>query len=124
MRRELKEKLDALERAEKRKRLFLGLALAVLIAGAAFLYSRPSTAFGHVSATVERSVVGVDHWGQEFHQLRVRLDDNRVVPVNTLLVKRPLKLGQQVTLSRHQGFWGNVFYRLQPDGISQPNQSR
>ena len=119
MRRDLTEKLDALERAEKLKRWFLVVALALLVAGAAFLYSRPSTQLESVSAAVERSVVGVDHWGQEFHQLRVRLATNRSVPVDTFLVKRPPKVGQRVTLTRYQGFWGNIFYRLQPDGVSQ-----
>ena len=114
MRRDLKNKLDALERKERLRRLSITLVLGFLIAGAAFLYSRPDTQTGNVSATVERSVVGVDHWGQEFHQLRVRLDNNRVVPVDTFLVKHPLKTGQRVTLARYKGFWGNVFYRLAP----------
>ncbi len=124
MRRDLKQKLDALERAEKLKRFCSLVVLAFLIAGAAFLYSRPSTALESVPAAVEMSVVGVDHWGQEFHQLRARLTDDRIVPVDTFLIKRPLKVGQQVTLTRYQGFWGNIFYRLQPDGLSQPAQSR
>lgn len=127
MRRDLKEKLDALERAEKLRRGLLWAALAVLVVGAAFAFSRPSTALGPMLATVNRSVVGVDHWGQEFHQLRVRLGDGSVVPVDTLLINRPLKLGQQVTVTRYQGYWGNVFYRLQrgtPNSLSQPGQSR
>jgi len=124
MRRDLKEKLDALERAEKLKRTAVIAALSIIVAGAAFLYSRPSTALETVPATVERSVVGVDHWGQEFHQLRVRLEDDHRVPVDTFLVKQPLNIGQRVTLTRYKGFWGNIFYRLQPDGVSQSDQSR
>jgi len=124
MRRDLKDKLDALERAEKLKRWLTVAIVSGIVAAAAFLYTRPSTALGTVPAAVERSVVGVDHWGQEFHQLRARLSDQRIVPVDTFLIKRPLPVGQRVTLTSYQGFWGNVFYRLQPDGLSQHGQSR
>nr|MCH9765507.1 hypothetical protein [Alphaproteobacteria bacterium] len=78
----------------------------------------------NVSALVETSEVGVDHWGQAFHRLRVRLNDNRIVPVDTFLVKHRLKIGRQIEISRHQGFWGNFFYRVEPNRLSPTEQNR
>lgn len=124
MRSDLKIKLDALERAERLKRLFLIALVAGIIGVAAFLFTRPSTATGTITATVERSVVGVDHWGQEFHQMSARLNNDRIVQVETFLIKRPLDIGQRVTLTRYEGFWSNVFYRLHPDGLIEKNQRR
>lgn len=124
MRPETKAKLDALQRREMRKRVRLYAIVALVISAAAFLYFRPSTAVAQIPATVERSVTGVDHWGQKFHQLSAKLTNGRVVQVQTFLLDHPLKLGQRVTLTQYQNAWGGVFYRLHPRDTARASKDR
>lgn len=123
MRAETKQKLDALERAQTiRKGLLVALLGAILIVGA-FAYTQPRTFSGYETATVTRSVVGRDHWGQPFHNLTVRLENGETRPVETFLVPRPLPAGKILKLEKWSGFWGNVVYRIaqtKPPNVSPP----
>lgn len=124
MRSDTKSKLDALERRERwRKIAWVGI-VASLVLVAAYLYAKPSAALGQVTATVERSVVGVDAWGQGYHQLTVRLENGRQIQVDTFLVRRSLPIGTTVVLSKQKGAFGNVFYRLEPAGVPQAKPTR
>jgi hypothetical protein len=124
MRPELKQRLDAIDRQERLRRWGLWAALSFLVLIGAYAYTRPSQAVSTMTGAVERSVVGVNHWGQEFHELNVRLADGRRVPVDTFLVKHPLKIGSQVMVTLHEGFWGNAFYTLQRQEKAAPKTGR
>lgn len=112
MRPETKARIDAFERRERRRRFAFLLAVAMLVAGSAYAYTRPSEEIGIITATVVRSEVGIDHWGQSFHHLTARLAGGAIVNVGTLLNDEPLGVATPVQLSKIRGAWGNTYYRL------------
>ena len=114
MRQDLKEKLDRLERGERLRKRLVAVSAAAILASFAYIYIKPSVHLEDLSAVVESSETGVDHWGQKFYLLRARLPDGRIVVIDPGLATDQRRQGETIEVSHFHTVFGRHVYKLKP----------